>query len=172
MVRRLGFVNLRYLEIPQPGGWEHPKLPHGLEGDWLHPNGDWLHLNATNFTDPKVLAKPGGVIHGLADVELRLSQRMAQDWHVLEPELGPAPDLVHSPLGSEFVVTKERILLRPLSFYQKLFDYMKPREDNEQLHTMWRDSGYVLESLWAFIFGELPVSHGVPKCVMTHCPWK
>jgi hypothetical protein len=67
---------------------------------------------------------------------------------------------------------KERILLRPLSFYQKLFDYMKPREANEQLHTMWQDSGYVLEPLWAFIFGELPVSHGVPKCVMTHCPWK
>jgi hypothetical protein len=165
IVRQLGFVNLRYLEIPQPDGWDHQWLPHGLEGDWLHPK-------AKNFTDQKLFDKPHGVVHGHADAEMRFSKLMAQDWHVFEPELGPVPELVHSPLGAEFVVTKERILLRPLSFYQKVFKYMKHWAGGEDLDPIWRDPGYVLEPLWSFIFGEPPVSHGVPKCVMTNCPWK
>ena len=39
------------------------------------------------------------------------------------------------------MVTKERILLRPLSFYHKLFKYMKHWAGGEYLDPIWRDPG-------------------------------
>ena len=54
-----------------------------------------------------------------------LSRMYAQLWGLLfETELGPLPEWVHSPCCAEFVVSRERVRLRPLAFYASLLNWL------------------------------------------------
>ena len=66
---------------------------------------------------------------------------MARDWHVFEQWLGPVPEVVHSPLGAEFIVTKERVLKRPKEFYYALNKYMKHWQGPNDIEERWRKPG-------------------------------
>ena len=54
-----------------------------------------------------------------------LSRMYAQLWGLLfETELGPLPEWVHSPCCAEFMVSRERVRLRPLAFYASLLNWL------------------------------------------------
>ena len=56
---------------------------------------------------------------------MALSRMYAQLWGLLfETELGPLPEWVHSPCCAEFVVSRERVRLRPLAFYASLLNWL------------------------------------------------
>jgi hypothetical protein len=48
-----------------------------------------------------------------------------QNWKMLfQQELGDAPPLLTGPCCAEFMVSRERILRHPLSFYTRLRDWI------------------------------------------------
>jgi hypothetical protein len=43
-------------------------------------------------------------------------------------ELGPVPKLVHAPCCAEFIVKRERILMRPRAFYDHVKSWIETTE--------------------------------------------
>lgn len=87
-------------------------------------------------------------------------------WPVFfKEEMGELPDYVHMPnCCGEFMVTRERVLARPLGFYQSALTVMEAGT----LEDSW-DMGLSFELMWHAIFGEPYVSHAVAKCDMYKC---
>ena len=55
--------------------------------------------------------------------------------------------VIMASMGAQFIVHKDRILLRPKEYYQHLFDITETKDD-----------AMCIEHLWHIIFGEHPVS--------------
>ncbi|NBV29566.1 DUF3431 domain-containing protein, partial [bacterium] len=66
---------------------------------------------------------------------------------LFQEELGDLPSVFYDRCCAQFFVHRDRITFRPLSFYQKLLDYI--RDERQQDDSM----GHVLEVLWHYIFG-------------------
>ena len=60
-------------------------------------------------------------MHWVYEDEAREAKSLADAWdQAFQGALGPLPGLLHSPCCAEFVVSRSRILQRPLSFYVHL----------------------------------------------------
>jgi len=74
---------------------------------------------------------------------------ISENWDELYREyLGELPDQLNFYCCGQFVVSRERIRLRPLQFYQQLFDFVI----DERISTY--SSSHLLEYTWSYILGE------------------
>lgn len=87
-------------------------------------------------------------------------------WPVFfQEEMGDAPEYLHMPnCCGEFMVTRERVLARPLKFYKNALNVMEAGT----LEESW-DMGLCFELMWHVIFGEPYVAHAVAKCDLYKC---
>lgn len=87
-------------------------------------------------------------------------------WPVFfQEEMGDPPEYLHMPnCCGEFMVTRERVLARPLKFYKNALNVMEAGTLDES----W-DMGLSFELMWHVIFGEPYVAHAVAKCDLYKC---
>ena len=137
------YANLRYTNVT-----------FDLWGKWT---GDWLC--------PQNPLEPPPSDEIIWD-ELRVnqSQLFADVWQELfEGSIGSVPQYVHSPCCAEFVVSKERIQARPLSFYQNCLTWL------EATHSERYWAGRIFEYVWHIIFGEPALYYAPEKCELLYC---
>lgn len=138
-----GYANLRYTNIT-----------YDLWGKWT---GDWLC--------PQNPVKPPPSDEIIWD-ELRVNQSklFANVWKELfEGPIGPLPQYVHSPCCAEFVVSRQRIQARPLSFYQDCLTWLEATSSERY----W--AGRIFEYVWHIIFGEPALYFAPEKCELLYC---
>lgn len=137
------YANLRYTNVT-----------YDVWGKWT---GDWLC--------PKNPLEPPPSDEIIWD-ELRVnqSQLFADVWKELfEGPIGPMPQYVHSPCCAEFVVSKQRIQARPLSFYQDCLMWLEATSSERY----W--AGRIFEYVWHIVFGETALYFAPEKCELLHC---
>ncbi|MCJ1306142.1 hypothetical protein MMC08_008960 [Hypocenomyce scalaris] len=138
-----GYANLRYTNVT-----------YDLWGKWT---GDWLC--------PQNPLEPPPSDEIIWD-ELRVNQSklFAEVWEELfVGPIGPMPQYVHSPCCAEFVVAKERIHARPLSFYEDSLLWLEATSSDRY----W--AGRIFEYVWHIIFGEPALYHAPDKCELLYC---
>lgn len=137
------FANLRYVNIT-----------FDLWGKWT---GDWLCPQ-----NPIGPAPSEEIIWD--ELRVNQSQLYADVWQELFAKtLGPLPEYVHSPCCAEFVVAKERIQSRPLSFYEDCLNWVEEASSDRY----W--AGRIFEYMWHIIFGEPAMYYAPVKCELLHC---
>lgn len=139
----VGYANLRYTNIT-----------FDLWGKWT---GDWL------CPQHPLEAPPSDEI--IWD-ELRVNQSrlFAEVWQELfETPIGPMPQYVHSPCCAEFLVSKERIQARPLSFYEDSLNWLEATSQDRY----W--AGRIFEYVWHIILGEPALYYAPNKCELLYC---
>ena len=137
------YANLRYTNVT-----------YDLWGKWT---GDWLC--------PQNPLKPPPSDEIIWD-ELRVnqSQLFADVWKELfEGPIGPMPQYVHSPCCAEFVVSRQRIQARPLSFYQDCLTWLEATSSERY----W--AGRIFEYVWHIVFGETALYFAPEKCELLYC---
>eukprot|EP00884_Botryococcus_braunii_P008306 jgi/Botrbrau1/17477/Bobra.0054s0064.1 len=103
-----------------------------------------------------------------------ISIRNADEWQdstelhsvwpqLFQEELGDPPQLLYAPCCAEFMVSKERILLHPRSFYTTLRDWIDEVEIDSYR------CGRQFEYMWHYIFGEPAVMEPKFECDLLHC---
>ena len=85
--------------------------------------------------------------------------------------LGPCPRSIKFECCAQFAVSRTRIQLRPLEFYQKSLWYL----GNHQLSpTPFANRRYVIGDVWALmwsmVFGESANYVPKPDCTVFRCP--
>ena len=137
------YANLRYTNVT-----------YDLWGKWT---GDWLC--------PQNPSKPPPSDEIIWD-ELRVnqSQLFADVWRELfEGPIGPMPQYVHSPCCAEFVVSRQRIQARPLSFYEDCLTWLEATSSERY----W--AGRIFEYVWHIVFGETALYFAPEECELLHC---
>lgn len=137
------YANLRYVNIT-----------YDLWGKWT---GDWLC--------PQDPIGPAPSEEILWD-ELRVNQSrlFANVWEELfVSTLGPLPEYVHAPCCAEFVVSKKRILARPLAFFENCLTWVEQASSDRY----W--AGRIFEYMWHIIFGEPAMYYAPAKCDLLVC---
>eukprot|EP00884_Botryococcus_braunii_P021084 jgi/Botrbrau1/765/Bobra.0181s0022.2 len=119
----------------------------------------------------------GGVMHmtGMAPRKANLVNVMNKDewgdsielisvWpQMYEEELGPPPPILAAPCCAEFMVSRDRILAHPKSFYVHLRDWIAETEVSRYR------TGREFEYVWHYMFGEPPSIDPVRECDLLHC---
>ena len=137
------YANLRYTNVT-----------YDLWGKWT---GDWLC--------PQNPLEPPPSDEIIWD-ELRVnqSQLFADVWKELfEGPIGPMPHYVHSPCCAEFVVSRQRIQARPLSFYQDCLTWLEATSSERY----W--AGRIFEYVWHIVLGETALYFAPEKCELLYC---
>lgn len=73
---------------------------------------------------------------------------MADAWDVFFGE--KMPEIVAGPLYAQFAVTKDQVLDRPKSFYERAHHWLLTTDQDDQM------TGRVFEHTWHVIFGKPP----------------
>lgn len=109
---------------------------------------------------------------GDANWAVGISHHMQERWERLfQKWLGDAPAAVNAPCCAEFMVKRERVLARPLEFYQNALDALKtgnPGNPPDQRIDSFQ-IGFCFEQLWHHIFGEPYLIHAISKCELFEC---
>lgn len=120
---------------------------------------EWYTSCPTEDQPPKSLE---ALVSDLEAVTKGTQATINGNWHQLFPH-EPLPPTFVAPIGAQFAVTRQAILRRPKSDYERLRSWL--------LTTLLEDdlSGRVFEQLWAYIFLQEPVHcPSVDKCT---CEW-
>ena len=137
------YANLRYTNVT-----------FDLWGKWT---GDWL-------CPQNPLEPPPSDEIVWDELRVNQSQLFADVWQELfEGSVGSVPQYVHSPCCAEFVVSKERIQARPLSFYQNCLTWL------EATHSERYWAGRIFEYVWHVMFGEPALYYAPEKCELLYC---
>lgn len=95
---------------------------------------------------------------------LQQNQVIKVAWpQLFKAELGPIPNELTSACCGQFVVTRERILSHPRSFYQGLLRWLRVSE----MDSFW--AGLIFEHTWSYIFGAGTNYTHPPDCKFSHC---
>jgi len=138
-----GYANLRYTNIT-----------YDLWGKWT---GDWL-------CPQNPLERPPSEEIIWDDLRVNQSRLFAEVWDELfVGPIGPMPQYVHSPCCAEFVVSKQRIQARPLSFYEDNLLWLEATSSDRY----W--AGRIFEYVWHIIFGEPALYLAPDKCELLYC---
>lgn len=137
------FANLRYTNIT-----------FNLWGKWT---GDWL-------CPQNPIERPPSEEVIWDDLRVNQSRLFAEVWDELfSSPIGPLPQYVHSPCCAEFLVSKQRIHARPLSFYEEALSWLEATSSDRY----W--AGRIFEYVWHIIFGEPALYHAPNKCELLFC---
>eukprot|EP00884_Botryococcus_braunii_P021106 jgi/Botrbrau1/767/Bobra.0181s0023.2 len=108
--------------------------------------------------------RKGSALNAMNKDEWGDSMELISVWPQLyEEELGPAPPILTAPCCAEFMVSRDRILAHPKSFYLHLRDWIAETEVSR--YRTGRDFEYV----WHYMFGEPPSIDPVRECDLLHC---
>eukprot|EP00742_Colponemidia_sp_Colp-10_P008880 GILJ01009645.1.p1 GENE.GILJ01009645.1~~GILJ01009645.1.p1 ORF type:complete len:240 (+),score=22.38 GILJ01009645.1:73-720(+) len=83
----------------------------------------------------------------------------------LQEYIGVCPPFIKTECCAQFLVSKERILLRPKRFYQRLLDWLINQTEFSNFF-----AGMILEWCWGVIFGQgYDVTFETDRCKIIEC---
>lgn len=156
----LPFANLRHWGYTD---WDCHSETHQQRGEWPCASlGYCLTPREPAAANDPALNEPQGARFYAAGA----SQMLAERWAALfQAEFGELPEQVVPPACcAEFMVSRERVLQRPLSFYRNALDVFQAAQDVDSFAL-----GVSFEVMWHMIFGEPAVMHAASKCDLLEC---
>ena len=140
---------------------EYTLFLHGHNKDW-HQLYEVAYITRTiDFTTP--YKNVNNYLVNDRDVTANRYMRQLQAlWSKLfQDELGDMPMVFREKCCAQFVVHRDRIHIRSLAFYQRIYDYVISAEldDADMVDGYHTSMSYVMEFIWHYIFGEDAVLH-------------